>query len=544
MKILLISPPIIIESINAPLLGLPLLSSMLIEQGHDVTIYDFNIDFVNFIFSNDYLEYIEKEIFFLTQELNKYSKYPPTKENINSKKDLVNNIKKFKVMYNDMYKILQTFPNIKKHLYSIFENDIKNYITFYHVFQQTIFNISKYLQNPLKIFNKEYYLFENYNKRIINKINKQYDLIGFSILCHEQFNYACLFSQKLKKISKIIYGGAFITAHKTSVDIKKVLNQSADILMYGYGEIPLKMLTDNEPIETIPNVIYLDKHNNVIYNREEHSTKFKFYKPNYNGIDLKEYFSPQALLPIEMSRGCYYGKCEFCNYTDCTPFKIKNIDDLIDEIKEYTLKYNVHNFYFADYGLHPYYAEELSRKIIENKLKINYSTFLRLEKDFSFELLKLMYDSGLRIAEWGVESGSDRILKLINKGTRVENNSKILQTANQIGILNFVYVIIKFPKETIKDLMETKNFLIENDNAIIYTIIFDLDLHKNAPIYQHMDKFGLKESDFNSTAYEYLPNEIRLYGENMRKDLEIYFNKRLSKLSNIQIQTAALFNLM
>lgn len=347
---------------------------------------------------------------------------------------------------------------------------------------------------------------------------------------------------------------------------------NVDALIYGQGETPFNCLANNIPFEEIPGIIWKNSHDNkVILNlaqkensnldfknfkelniemnykttekNDKYAKKFEFCKPNYDGIDFEEYFLPQKIITLESSRGCYWNKCEFCLFSDGTPYKQKNINDLIEEIKEYINKYNVHKFYFSDSAIHPEYEREFSTKILENKLKIQYTTFLRLENLFDYNLLKLMYDAGLRIALWGVESGSDKILQIYKKGTTVENNAKVLKTASEIGISNFCWIIVRFPNETIEDLELTKNFILKNRQYINKIQFHDFAFYKYAPMSSHLEDFGINQNIFDgddNIIKGFIPSiEIETYAKSLQNELKkIYKNNILfyGNLSNVMIE--------
>ena len=60
---------------------------------------------------------------------------------------------------------------------------------------------------------------------------------------------------------------------------------------------------------------------------------------------------------------------------------------------------------------------------------------------------------------WGVESGNDRVLELINKGTNVKDIEKVLEDSHNVGIKNIAYILFGFPTEIKEEFLDTIEFL-------------------------------------------------------------------------------------
>ncbi len=63
--------------------------------------------------------------------------------------------------------------------------------------------------------------------------------------------------------------------------------------------------------------------------------------------------------------------------------------------------------------------KKLSSEIIDRGLDIRWFTFARMEKGFDYETCKLLFDAGCRILMFGFESAVQRIVDLMQKGTKV-----------------------------------------------------------------------------------------------------------------------------
>lgn len=486
---------------NFPMLSLPAISGCLRHYGHKSFSLDLNCDFMNYVLTEEFYEnvkafynqMIDKKPYTVTlspQEdllratlTRKLSSFISTYNTFGSKSNILNVFKCENNFYNSS--VLSEGSNkIRELVYIAFE------LSEFYFAKDNIINFN---------------IFDEYYQSITDKIVAlNPDYIGFSVSFVQQYEWSKNFAKRLKKLvnAHISFGGCEVSLRKeeflTDFDFFK---DCADSVMYGDGEVPILKLADyisgKVSIKEVPGITYLDKDGKIKFNNPPKKSLNKMFPACFDGFEMDKYFINKLVLPVEYSRGCYYGKCEFCTYTCGTVPIQKTPEELVNEIKELQEKYGVDIFYFTDSSLHPDFADKFSKLIIEKGLKIYYFSFVRLDKRFSKKLLQQMYKSGMRYCMWGLESGSERILNLYKKGTNNKTNQKILEDAHSVGLVNFVFLIAGFPKELPEDLNKTVDFLLKNKEYIDYYEFHNFTLAKNAPMANHPERFGLTKEDFN-----------------------------------------------
>ena len=124
-------------------------------------------------------------------------------------------------------------------------------------------------------------------------------------------------------------------------------------------------------------------------------------------------------------------------------------------------------------------------------LNVKWMCQLRPTKDLDFETLQILHDAGLQAVLWGVESGNQRVLDLMKKGTRKEDVAIVLENAKKVGITNVLYVMFGFPTETTEEFLETIAFLKDNQNNIDLISSAVFGLQKETAIFKMPDKFNI-----------------------------------------------------
>ncbi len=354
-------------------------------------------------------------------------------------------------------------------------------------------NINYFVNDQETNIFKEYYL-----KNISKIIDKHAEFIAISLNSSSQIISGLTLTKLLKERTKahINIGGNFfgriadeLKNHPDFFDIY------ADSVSIEEGEGPIievaKFINGEIPIEKVPNFLF--KKNGIVIKNDK-MTPIKLDKManlNLDDYNFSKYFTPKIVLPYQTSRGCYWGKCSFCDQDFGQNFNLKNSDKVINEIKELNEKYDITGFEFIDESVSPTYLQDFSNKLLSNNINIEFFCDARLETAFSQEILNNAYKAGLRMILWGLESGSRKVLELINKGIDLDKRFEILENAKNAGIWNFAFIFFGFPTETVEDAKMTVKMLVDK-NDVIHSYgrsVFTMGRH--AKLAQNPKKYGI-----------------------------------------------------
>ena len=299
------------------------------------------------------------------------------------------------------------------------------------------------------------------------------DTVAFSLLYSSQTPYTYALINELKSNGvKTIVGGPAVSS---------VLVQTADQFLPNHERL-LRFFTKQEKNETE-----------------------KYYLPDFKIWDDKEYFTPEMVTPVKTSTTCYYKRCAFCTHYSNEPYQEYPLEKIYETIKEIPKGRAV---FIVDDMISKNRLLDIAE--VFKKRNLTWACQLRPTKEYDSNTLKQLSCSGLKIIIWGIESGSDRILGLMNKGTNTKDMKQVLSDSHKAGIKNACFTLFGFPTETKEEFLKTLSFLKDNSQNIDLLLTSVFGLQKNTPIYNNPEKYGIKnvthhERHFLDERIEYEP---------------------------------------
>lgn len=338
------------------------------------------------------------------------------------------------------------------------------------------------------------------------KINySNYLAVGISSKTGEQLKWAVKIAKYIRKKSKvpIIWGGPHVSAYP----IQTCKSKLADIVACSEGEESLLEILrtleknpENPNFQDIRGIVY-KKNDKIIMNKERPFIDMnKLELPAYDLVDLNDYQDSLNYLTIETSRGCPH-RCSFCYVHEFhrRRWRIKSIDKIINEINRLIDIYNIKSFFICDDN---FFADkkrviDFSKRIVSLKKGIRFFTQGRADywADFEEEELNVLRKAGFEFIAIGAESGSQRVLDIINKDITVEDILKATKNCVRHNIRPVLSFIIGLPGEKKEDLIKTLDLYIilkKMSNKIEINGIYLFTPYPGTPIYKEAVKSGYK----------------------------------------------------
>lgn len=348
-----------------------------------------------------------------------------------------------------------------------------------------------------------YYLNSTTNHKIVWKdVNFQNSKKSFDIIINNSLLKEYLEKIVLKNYTHIsfsTYSSNFNVSYFIAEEIKKIFNGIK--IIFGGPEILYKFINDKTFYQNYPVVDTFvigegeEPLKEIIKGTKEKIIKFKEIQnldylpfPEYNKELLKLYPRKRAL-PLLFSRGCI-NNCKFCAEKFLyKKVRVRSAENVIDEIMYQQKNHNTLWFTFYDSMINTDKNElfKFCDIIIEKKIKIKWDCQFYL-KNYSIDLLKLMKNAGCFNLFVGLESGSNSVLKRMNKKFDTHAAEKFFKDCYLAGLHFEISLILNYDNETEKEFEETIRFIIKNKKYI--PKIAQINNYKHLP--------GTPVSDFSS----------------------------------------------
>jgi len=276
----------------------------------------------------------------------------------------------------------------------------------------------------------------------------QPDIVGISVISTKLLS-GLKVAERLRKtgINKIIFGGVHAT-----IDPDEILESPhVDGVISGEGEEVFEEVVERGGIIRAPAIPDLDKLD---------------WPARDTLVNLDRYCRSDLGMVIS-ARGCPYD-CNFCCSNTLWGRVVRNrsIADVVAEIEDVHAKHNVDDFYIID----DTFSVQKSR-VLEFCRRMNGNGFtwacLTRTNTVNEEIVRAMKESGCRMVKVGLESGSERVLGLMNKRIKKEDTRNAARLFKEHDLPWMAYFIVGTPGESIDEVDETISFIQEIEPTYI-----------------------------------------------------------------------------
>ena len=397
----------------------------------------------------------------------------------------------------------------------------------------------------------------------------------YLVLYDDGFNYLtkmCLTTMREASFDMIALGKTqgctVIVASSDSTDhYKKYLNAGADYIIQGEGEITLKeliaALEKKDDVALIQGLVYTAKNEIVKHPKRPVLRDLdELPLPAWDLVDIPAYRAVwerggnEFTLNIATTRGCPY-KCNWCakpiygnRYNSHSPeYIVKHLGLLQDH-------YDVQKFWMCDdiFGLKPNWVQTFNQELKKAERSISYYIQSRVDLLLKDDTIDALAESGLREVWVGAESGSQKILDAMDKGTQVEEIYTATRLLKQKNIQVAFFIQFGYLGETKEDIAKTIAMIkeLQPDNLGIsvsyplpgtafYEKVKD-DLKLKANWTDSDDLAMMFQGTFNSKYYKKLHRYV--HKEYRKSQALIYFKKAIInpfKLTRNQLRAMVLY---
>jgi len=334
-----------------------------------------------------------------------------------------------------------------------------------------------------------------------------YGLIGFTNTFQQNVASLAL-ARQIKSINpdlRIVFGGSNMEGEMG----RSMLASFPDIDLVVSGEADrtfpalLTALSSGADYTNIPGVLTRSGAQDIVGRQsspfnaldENPDPDYFDYFERVRDLGLMAQIAPSLGLPIETSRGCWWGAkhhCTFCGLNgEGMGYRSKSATRVMKEVNALSRAHGVTNFVAVDNILDRKLSETFFAKVEEGRLDFHF--FFEVKANMGREEIKQLARGGVREIQPGIESLSTPILKLMRKGCSMLQNVLCLKWSRYYGVGVSWNLIFGFPGERVEDYERQLGVLhvlghLEPPNGF-----HRIWLERFSPYYSRADEFGLTE---------------------------------------------------
>jgi hypothetical protein len=331
-------------------------------------------------------------------------------------------------------------------------------------------------------------------------------VLGISITYFSQVLPAITLARLVRRAfpeMKIFVGGAYLTSVDHEIEHIPASVLPADAIVLHDGEIPLERLLawairGEGTLADVPgchapaaNGRFAITSSDAVPQIDLASLPIPMWTSA--GLDLSAYLVPKYPIPLPLSRGCYWGRCVYCNISSqsSASYRVRPVEMAVADIKAAMKETGSNWFDFPVDSFRPRELLELCRALKRDGVEIEWGAEVILDRNFRDDILKEIAEGGCRCLRFGLESASAETLKEMNKPIRPAEALQIFRSCKKYGIQTAAMLIAGFPSEPQARLHETFDFLVEAADSIDFVTIHQFSVVPGSVMAQRPGDFGL-----------------------------------------------------
>lgn len=328
---------------------------------------------------------------------------------------------------------------------------------------------------------------------------------GISITSLDQLAASCFWALLLRHLRPditLVAGGSCMTILRNCNPAAfREMFAYVDYISLGEGETCLVRLLDylqgkTGDISSVPNLAYLDGEN-VVQTACYREDIERLPPPDYDDVDQSLYLTPEPMLSYQTSRGCFWGKCAFCDFDKAwrTNFRQKSPEKVNRDLEYLHTRYGVSAFTFVDEAIEPRFFAQWIPTLHARPFsrQITWLAYMKVSRFYTDELVALAHEAGLHMVMLGVETFSQRLLNLLRKGIAVKDTIRNLELFQRHGVKTHAWMMGVLPTQSLEEMREDCRMIERYADRIDNIVYGQFRLLPSTDIFACPEKFGVSD---------------------------------------------------
>lgn len=311
-------------------------------------------------------------------------------------------------------------------------------------------------------------------------------------------------SPELKE-TNIVLGGPDLT-----YNIENYLDAGADFLVIGEGEQTVfelvQALENHTDLKAVEGLVFRENGQT-----QKNPPRIKMKElgdlplPNREAFPIEKYLETwkthhgESALNVSTQRGCPY-TCKWCSTAVYgQSYRRRPAKAVVEELTVLMERYQPDTFWFVDdvFTVSHKWLEEFHVEVKKADLKIKYEIITRAER-MNEQVIEWLKESGCFRVWIGAESGSQKVIDLMDRRVDVGQVRDMLIKTRQAGIETGTFIMVGYPGETIEDIRITAQYL-EDSLPDHFTITKSYPI-KGTTLYDEIEADITQQPEWNTST--------------------------------------------
>lgn len=329
-------------------------------------------------------------------------------------------------------------------------------------------------------------------------------LVGLSIGYIDQLLPALSLARLLRRAAgptlRLVAGGALLLSFEDAIRREAAFFGDVDFYVLHEGEEPLARLAELPPNgdpSGVPNLLFLDRESGEVRAGEMQCAAppgTAYPTPAYDLMPLDDYLTPEVVFHLQSSRGCYWNRCAFCTRPVLTPdrnFRKRPVAGVLDDVDRLRQRVGAKYFAFYDDSVPPATLGEIADHLAATAPDARWYAEVKFEPIYTRGFLERLQRGGCRMLFFGLESASQRVLDLMDKGMKVETAGTILDHCEALDLPVVLGWFVGFPGERLEDHRATLEFIERHHRPVVKAEPLRFTLYRHSKVYRDPGAYGI-----------------------------------------------------
>lgn len=267
---------------------------------------------------------------------------------------------------------------------------------------------------------------------------------------------------------------------------REYLDHGADVVGVGEGEqLMLELLEaldqhGKHRLHSVAGIHFRDEHGVIVQTAARERLAIDSLPwPSRDALEVSRYLDTwrehhgASSLNIITARGCPY-TCKWCSHgVFGNSYRHRDVDNVVDEVDFLLQTYRPDQLWFADdvFTMNHPWLRKLHARFTDRGIRVPFETISRADRMMDEDLIRLLADLGCRRLWIGSESGSDRVLRAMDRRVSAEQVQWVVSRAKRVGIEIGVFLMWGYDGESIEDIEHTIEHVKQSDPNIFFTTV-------------------------------------------------------------------------